>query len=183
MCRHRLLALLLVILPSLALASPARADFAAGAEAYDGGDYQRALDEWRPLAEAGDPRAQIALASMYQFGEGVPEDEIKAAKWYWRAAEQGEPVAQINLAKLYATGRGLARDYVRAYMWFDIAALRGRGDARKARDDLAAEMAPWQIELAESLAEAWQPKADPRIEPEASCECALRHAGQLRQAE
>ena len=37
----------------LTMASPsAYADFAAGLEAYDGGDYARAAEEWRRAAEA-----------------------------------------------------------------------------------------------------------------------------------
>ena len=52
----------------------ARADFAAGAEAYDGGDYAAAYKEWRALAERGDATAQTAIAGMYRYGEGRPPD-------------------------------------------------------------------------------------------------------------
>ena len=45
-------------------AGSSRADFIDGLEAYDGGDYETVLAEWRPLAEAGDPEAQVALAGL-----------------------------------------------------------------------------------------------------------------------
>ena len=50
---------------------PARAelDFGFGAE-YQG-NYERALIELQPLAEAGDPRAQLWLGLMYYYGRGV----------------------------------------------------------------------------------------------------------------
>ena len=58
------------------------ARFAAGAEAYDGGRYSEAFSEWHALAEAGDIRAQVAIANMYRFGEGRPLDFAAAARWY-----------------------------------------------------------------------------------------------------
>jgi len=36
------------------LALPAWADFQDGLDAYDRGDYEMALREWKPLAEQGD---------------------------------------------------------------------------------------------------------------------------------
>ncbi|MFQ5984322.1 MAG: tetratricopeptide repeat protein [Alphaproteobacteria bacterium] len=143
----------------IGLISPAWADFAAGVEAYDGGDYATALSEWRPLAEQGDAEAQIALANMYLFGVGVRQDYREAAKWYRRAAEQGEVIAQINLGELYATGRGVAKDDVLAYMWFSLAAADGHPYAEVARDELAPRMTPDQVARAEELARAWTPKA------------------------
>ncbi|MCH8038571.1 MAG: hypothetical protein IIC53_15820 [Proteobacteria bacterium] len=40
-------------------AAPARADFEAGWRAYQRGDFSGALESWRPLADAGDARAQF----------------------------------------------------------------------------------------------------------------------------
>ena len=40
-------------------------------------------------AEQGDAEAQSALGIMYDLGEGVPEDDAEAVKWYRKAAEQG----------------------------------------------------------------------------------------------
>ena len=42
---------------------------------------------------------------MYTNGEGVPEDDATAAKWYTKAAEQGRVEAQPNLGSMYARGQ------------------------------------------------------------------------------
>ena len=50
------------------------ADFQAGAEAFERGDYAVALREFRPLAEQGImAEAQSYLGSMYHLGMGVPK--------------------------------------------------------------------------------------------------------------
>ena len=41
--------------------SSAAQDYDNGVEAYNTGDYQTALQEWRPLAEQGDASAQFVL--------------------------------------------------------------------------------------------------------------------------
>ena len=61
---------------------PALADFAAGLQAFDGGDYGVALENWQPLADAGDADAQTAIAGMYLAGAGVSQDFQLAAHWY-----------------------------------------------------------------------------------------------------
>ena len=72
----------------------------------DAGWYEDALAEFLPAAEAGDTQAQLALASMYQFGEGVAQNDVEAARWTRAAAESGDAVAQINLSQFFAAGRG-----------------------------------------------------------------------------
>ena len=44
-------------------------DFQKGVEAYDKGDYETALKEWRPLAEQGNAKAQYNLGLMYDMGK------------------------------------------------------------------------------------------------------------------
>ncbi len=52
----------------LMLAPPVLADFQAGLDAYDRGDYDTALKEFRPLAERGKAVAQWSLGIMYERG-------------------------------------------------------------------------------------------------------------------
>jgi hypothetical protein len=126
-------------------APPAGADFAAGARAYDGGDYATAYAEWHALAEAGDAMAQTAIAGMYRFGEGRRVDLAAALGWYRKAARQNDMVAQMNLAEMYRSGLGTVHDRARAWLWFTIAAGLG-GEWAKAqlktleRNMTAAEM-------------------------------------------
>ena len=56
------------------------------------------------LAEGGDTTAQWNLGVMYDTGEGVPQDDEEAVKWYTKAAEQGDVDAQWNLGVMYDTG-------------------------------------------------------------------------------
>ena len=44
---------------------------------------------------------------MYANGEGVPEDDAEAVRWYRLAAEQGLASAQLNLRFMYANGEGV----------------------------------------------------------------------------
>ncbi len=136
-------------------ANAVRADFSDGLEAYDSGDYETALAEWQPLAEAGDPEAQVALAGLYLTGAGVAADPGEAARWFRLAAEQGDPVAQLNLGDLYSRGLGVARDLVEAYVWLSLAVTLGRRWPEMRRKEIAAFMTDEEIAEAEHRVETW----------------------------
>jgi uncharacterized protein len=40
--------------------------------------------------------AQYNLGVMYAIGQGVPEDDAEAVKWYRKAAEQGHAECSIQ---------------------------------------------------------------------------------------
>ncbi len=71
------------------LAAPAWADFQAGLDAYERGDYHTAMKEWRPLAEQGLAAAQNNLGAMYINGKGVRRNYVRAYMWLSLAAKQG----------------------------------------------------------------------------------------------
>ena len=51
------------------------------------------------------------LAGMYANGEGVPEDDQEAVRWYRKAAEQGARLMlNYNLGVMYANGEGVPED-------------------------------------------------------------------------
>jgi cell division septation protein DedD len=80
-----------------AMSAPAIADVKAGVDAWTQGDYARAVAEWRPLANAGDPDAQFNLGQAYKLGRGVPAiDQRVALDWYRKAAAQGHLRAEDN---------------------------------------------------------------------------------------
>lgn len=91
---------LAVALLAVALAGSAAADVKAGVDAWAQGDYDRALREWRPLADAGDADAQFNLGQAYKLGRGVPADIAAALEYYRKAAEQGHERAQDNYGLL-----------------------------------------------------------------------------------
>ncbi len=142
------------------VAAPAWADFEVGAEAHERGDYATALKEFRALAEQGDAGVQFILGSMYENGEGVPQDDAQAIRWYRRAAAQGLAPAQSILGSMYENGEGVPKDYVQAYMWLSLAAAQGYEPARKARvKKLAKKMTLAQLDEAQWLAREWKPKS------------------------
>ena len=65
------------------------ADFQAGLDAYERGDYHTAMKEWRPLAEQGLAAAQNNLGAMYINGEGVRRNYVQGYMWLSLAAKQG----------------------------------------------------------------------------------------------
>jgi TPR repeat protein len=150
MCMKIVRRMLLPLL--LAMHGLASGGINGGNAAYNQGDYDTALRAWRPLAEQGDPGAQLNLGFMYDNGYGVPQDYKEAIKWYRRAAEQGNDRAQYNLGLIYDGGYGVPQDYVQAYMWYDIA---GVTVAISYRDFVAREMTPAQVAEAERLAREW----------------------------
>ncbi len=88
---------------------------------------------------------------MYDKGEGMPEDDKEAVKWYRKAAEQGNALAQFSLGKAHDGGEGALKDKVSAYAWYNIAAANGHAGAKKSKGLLAKEMTADQIAKAEAL--------------------------------
>lgn len=82
MSPHRITLLLVFLTLFWFLPTTGYADFQAGQEAYDRGDYEIALKEWRPLAEQGHTEAQRNLGMMYEDGMGVTKDYKEAERWY-----------------------------------------------------------------------------------------------------
>lgn len=117
------------------MSSSAWAGFQEGADAYGKGDYQAALNEWLPMAQAGDAQAENAVGALYDNGLGVTSDAAEAFRWYSMAASQNYPLAMRNLGTMYATGHGVPYNLQQAQLWLGKAA--GAGD-RVAGDRLAA---------------------------------------------
>jgi TPR repeat protein len=69
--------------------------------------------------------AQFNRGNMYRTGEGVPQDDVEAVKWWSKAAEQGYASAQFNLGDMYRTGEGVPQDDVEAVKWYRKAAEQG----------------------------------------------------------
>ena len=84
----------------LSLAPPALADVKAGVDAWQQGDYEKAVRLWRPLAQAGDPDAQFNMGQASKLGRGVKADMVVALDWYRKAAAQGHIRAEDNLGLL-----------------------------------------------------------------------------------
>lgn len=113
----------------ISLTTAAAADFQAGLDAYNRGDFAAALKEWQPLAEQGDANSQYNMGLLCARGQGVAQDYKQAITWYQKAAEQDVPAAEYNLGVMYANGQGVTVNQAEASKWFLKAAQQGVGDA------------------------------------------------------
>jgi len=113
------------------------ADFQAGIEAYQLGNYRAAMQEWLALAEQGDAAAQVRVGTLHLNGHGIPRDTSAAAAWYRRAAEQGYAEAQFKLGLMYSDRNDVPRvwrvrhqDNKEAAKWYRLAAEQGYAEAQ-----------------------------------------------------
>jgi TPR repeat protein len=130
-------------------------------------DYKEAAKWFCKAAEKGDEKhikgcldfvgrgsveTQFKLGKMFQQGQGVAQDDNKAARWICGAAEKGlsearkscrkiassgNAAAQYRLGLLLREGKGILQDTVTAHMWLNIASANGWSDAVRQRDKIA----------------------------------------------
>ena len=153
--------ILIAVIVVLACATVAEADsFDDALSAVSHEDYALAARLLRPLAEQGHSEAQTLLGSIYDYGQGVPQSDQEAVKWYRKAAEQGDAKGQGNLGVMYDNGWGVPQDFIRAHMWYNVAAAALSGDegetVMKSRDSVASRMTAAQIEKAQKMARRCQ---------------------------
>ena len=93
------------------------------AAALDAGDYQKAFQLFKPLAEQGVARAQNNLGLMYANGEGDLEDYVQAYAWWSIAATWGMKMPRRTKAssgnddpRADRQGQKLAAKYWRKYV-------------------------------------------------------------------
>ena len=110
------------------------------------------FDEMKALADNGNHKAQLILGYLYAKGEGVPENDAEAVKWYRKAADQGLAAAQFNLGLMYDHGQGVPENNIRAYVWWSMAKTQGNTNAAGNLDKLKPMMTPQQIADGQALA-------------------------------
>jgi TPR repeat protein len=93
------------------------------------------LELLREKAEAGDADSQYDLALRYVFGDGVPQDYVKAIAWLRKAAEQNHSSAQNSLGLRYKNGQGVKADPKQAVYWWRKAASQGNKFAQNNLSD------------------------------------------------
>ena len=90
------------------------------------------LAQLRALAEQGNAVAQYNLGFRYANGDGVPQDDAEAERWYRLAAYQGHADAQYSLGLMYQLGYGVPEEDAEAERWYRLAADQGHVDAQLA---------------------------------------------------
>lgn len=133
-------AMMLSIAMSVAVPVANAAPVDDGLAAYEAGDYAAALEILMPLAEAGNLDASFTVGRLYDFGQGVGQDDLTAGIWYRVAAEQGMAEAQLALGILFDSGEGVLQSFVEAYAWSAIAADQGLRRAEAFRDTMRSLM-------------------------------------------
>ena len=128
--RATALAMLAVLLAAGSPGVARAAEVDEGQHAYAAGQFETARRLWERAAEAGDPGAQLGLASLYDLGQGGPREAASAYRWYLRAAEAGVAAAEFNVAVMRDTGDGIARDTADAALWYARAAAHGNRRAQ-----------------------------------------------------
>ena len=93
---------------------------------YNEKKYEEAFVAYEKLAHEGNADAQTSLGYMYQTGQAVPQNEIKAIEWYEKAIAQEQPYALFNMALMYANSSELIeQDIEKAHELFLRAAVAG----------------------------------------------------------
>lgn len=91
-------------------------------------DLPNAVKFLTQAADKGQAVAEYRLGTLYERGQGVASDPVKAMHWYELAASQGNRKAMHNLAVAYASGQ--KRNMTEAARWFAKAAALGLADSQ-----------------------------------------------------
>lgn len=121
---------ILAVAVGLAMPTPACADYADAAIAYNHRDYPLARRLFVAAATGGDSRSMLMLGLMNDNGLGAPRDSRVAFAWYLKAALAGESRAMFNLYQMYAEGDGVAADMAEARRWLEQSAEHGFAEAQ-----------------------------------------------------
>jgi TPR repeat protein len=74
------------------------------------------------------------------------------------AAVGGKPANAdtfYQLGMMYSIGGSVPADFISAHKWFNIAAMKGKRDAIRLRQEIAANMSAADISAAQHAARAW----------------------------
>lgn len=121
---------------------------------------QERIDALERAARAGEAAAAAAIGEMFDVGDGVAEDAVRAAAYYRGGALGGRMDAAHNLGAAYARGRGVPRDIAEGLAWLIVAQRRGdpSGADAQLREHLAARGRTDAIAAAEARAATLAPK-------------------------
>lgn len=94
---------------------------AAGAqEAESISDTDMALGYYQPLAEQGEPYAQLTIGEIYMEGSGVSQNLIQAYAWFavasYQGVEEAQAIMEHVLGKLSADEQAQAKVIAQQYI-------------------------------------------------------------------
>jgi len=90
-------------------------------------NYAKAAMWFQRAADLDYAPAITQLGVMYgsDGSEGVPEDDVKAAQLYLKAAHMGDAYAMNHLGYVYSHGKGVPKDMDEAVFWWKKAVAAG----------------------------------------------------------
>ena len=156
---------------------PTEGDYTEGLRLFYLQRYDEALALLTRAAEGDEPKSQHFLAMMYENGNGVERDHVKAAHWYGRCAAHGDRAAQLTYAMLLALGKGVEADIAAACHFATLSYHQGNASARQALRVIRAQAAETAA-AAEEAARAAQEAGD-----SAETERQLRRAAECGSAD
>ncbi len=92
-------------------------------------DLPLAAVYYRQGCDLGDARACTNLGVMFENGQGVYRDDVKAAELYARGCENDDSFGCTYLGFMYHSGRGVPKSPVKAYEMFRLGCADSRSDA------------------------------------------------------
>jgi TPR repeat protein len=116
------LKIIVIAMVAFYISSAVADDLNAGFVKLSEGQPDEAVKLWVPLAESGDKVAQASLGLLYQTGQGVPQDQLRAVELFRQSAKQGYPFAFTALANSYHEGMGVEKSLRKALYWFLLSA-------------------------------------------------------------
>lgn len=87
--------------------------------------YYKAFDWYFKSAHQGNPLAQFELATAYQYGWVVEQNDKKSFEWSEKLAKGGYAPAQSTVAFSYLKGVGVEQNILSALKWFKISCQNG----------------------------------------------------------
>ena len=82
-------------------------------------------------AQRGEAAAQVKLAGMYEYGNGVTQDFVKSNELYCKAAKHGDTDALLRMGLVYSYGRVVEPDLGVSALFVIRAAELGNEEAKK----------------------------------------------------
>jgi len=80
-------------------------------------EREKAFEWYMKAAKYGHAEAQAEIASAYESGFGVKQNQEKAIKWYTKPANQGSSSAQYSLGEIFYK----KKNYKKAFKWLKLA--------------------------------------------------------------
>jgi hypothetical protein len=118
-----------VTAPAAAMTPVAPTDMPTCAAMFNAKDWADAVSGCQREANGGSAPSARMLAILYQAGDGVTRDSVRAAAWFRRAAMLGDAEAQFQTGRAYERGLGVPVNLAEALAWYRKAAAQGNARA------------------------------------------------------